>query len=133
MAVGIAVAVVALAAVSIVTFGAGAVAAGVAAGAIATAGAAGGVAGAVAGGVAALGVVCGAIGTAIGVGAAVAGGIVAGTIIAGTAITMATLGAVQEIRYGVGRMFATKKLEGRNTKCPSGYEIVETDKSRKLT
>ena len=33
----------------------------------------------------------------------------------------------------LGRIFAKKKLEGRNTKCPSGYKIVETDESRKLT
>jgi hypothetical protein len=128
MAVGIAVAVVALAAVSIVTFGAGAaVAAGVAAGSVA---------GAVASGAAALGAVVGTIGAAAGLGAigfAATAGIIAGTVIAGTAVAVATLGAIQEVRYGVGIMFATKKLEGRNTKCPSGYKIVETDKSRKLT
>ena len=46
---------------------------------------------------------------------------------------MGVLGTVQEVRYGIGRIFAKKKLDGRNTKCPSGYKIVETDESRKLT
>jgi hypothetical protein len=133
MAIGIAVGACVLAAATIVTCGGFAVAAGVAAGAVATAGAAGGVAGAIAGGVAALGVVVGTIGSVVGLSGAIAGAVIAGTIVAGTAVTIATLGAIQEIRYGIGRMFAVKKLEGRNTRCPSGYEIVETDKSRKLT
>jgi hypothetical protein len=50
----------------------------------------------------------------------------------GVAATIATLGAIQEVRYGVGRIFVKKKLDGRNTKCPSGYKIVEVDDSRKL-
>ena len=55
------------------------------------------------------------------------------TVAVGTAATIGVLGAIQEVRYGVGRVFAKKKLDGRNTKCPSGYKIVETDESRKLT
>ena len=55
------------------------------------------------------------------------------TVAVGTAATIGVLGAIQEVRYGVGRIFAKKKLDGRNTKCPSGYKIVETDESRKLT
>ena len=55
------------------------------------------------------------------------------TVAVGTAVTMGVLGTIQEVRYGIGRVFAKKKLDGRNTKCPSGYKIVETDESRKLT
>jgi len=55
------------------------------------------------------------------------------TVAVGTAATIGVLGAIQEVRYGIGRVFAKKKLDGRNTKCPSGYKIVETDESRKLT
>jgi len=57
---------------------------------------------------------------------------VVATVAVGTAATIATLGAIQETRYGIGRLFATKKLDGRNTKCPSGYKIVETEESRLL-
>ena len=55
------------------------------------------------------------------------------TVAVGTAATMSVLGTIQEVRYGIGRIFAKKKLDGRNTQCPSGYKIVETDESRKLT
>lgn len=55
------------------------------------------------------------------------------TATAGVAVTMGVLGTIQEVRYSVGRVFAKKKLDGRNTQCPSGYKIVETDESRKLT
>ena len=55
------------------------------------------------------------------------------TVAAGTAATISVLGAIQEVRYSLGRTFSTKKLDGRNTQCPSGYKIVETDESRKLT
>ena len=80
--------------------------------------------------------VCGTIGATIGLGAiglAATAGVIAGATIVGTAVTIATLGAIQEVRYGTQRLFTKKKLDGRNTKCPSGYKIVETDESRKLT
>jgi hypothetical protein len=83
-----------------------------------------------------LGTAIAAVGAAVGLGSlgvVATAGIIVGTVVVGTVTTVATLGAIQEVRYGIGRMFATKKLEGRNTKCPSGYEIVETDASRKLT
>ena len=128
--VAIAAAVVAVAAATLFTCGA--------TGAILGAGAATGgvVGGAVTAGAAAIGTVCGTIGAAVGlgsIGVAATAGIIAGATIVGTAVTMATLGAIQEVRYGTQRLFATKKLDGRNTKCPSGYKIVETDESRKLT
>ena len=128
--VAIAAAVVTVAAATVFTCGA--------AGAVLGAGAAasGVVGGAVAAGAAAIGTVCGTIGAAVGLGAigvAATAGIIAGATIVGTAVTMATLGAIQEVRYGAQRLFTTKKLDGRNTKCPSGYKIVETDESRKLT
>ena len=128
--VAIAAAVVTVAAATLFTCGA--------AGAVLGAGAATGgvVGGAVTAGAAAIGTVCGTIGAAVGLGSigfAATAGIIAGATIVGTAVTMATLGAIQEVRYGTQRLFATKKLDGRNTKCPSGYKIVETDESRKLT
>jgi hypothetical protein len=126
----IAVGVVALAAATVFTCGAAAAVAGVAVGATAAAAATGG---AIAAGVAAVGVAAGVVGTAIGVSAVAALGIVAGAAVVGTAVTIATLGAIQEIRYTTQRIFAKKRLDGRNTKCPSGYKIVETDESRKLT
>ena len=128
--VAIAAAVVVVAAATVFTCGA--------AGAALAAGAAtsGVIGGAVTAGAAAIGTVCGTIGAAVGlgsIGVAATAGIIAGATIVGTAVTMATLGVIQEVRYGAQRLFATKKLDGRNTKCPSGYKIVETDESRKLT
>ena len=109
---------------------------GAAGAALATGAVSGVVGGAVTAGAAAIGTVCGTIGAAVGlgsIGVAATAGIIAGATIVGTAVTMATLGVIQEVRYGAQRLFATKKLDGRNTKCPSGYKIVETDESRKLT
>jgi hypothetical protein len=59
--------------------------------------------------------------------------LIVGTAAAITATTIGVLGAIQETRYGIGRVFAKKELKGRNTECPSGYKIVETEDSRKLT
>jgi len=58
--------------------------------------------------------------------------IVAGAAVAGTAATMATIGAIQEARYALGRAFSKVEMHGRSTKAPSGYKIVETDESRLL-
>ncbi len=54
--------------------------------------------------------------------------------IAGASVVAGTVVAagIQELRYGIGRQFAKRKLDGRNTVAPSGYKIVETDDSRKL-
>jgi hypothetical protein len=45
---------------------------------------------------------------------------------------MAVAGGIQELRYGVASIFAKKKLDGRNTKAPAGYKLIETDESRKI-
>lgn len=48
---------------------------------------------------------------------------------AGLLTTVAATG--QEIQYGIST-WQHKKLDGRNTKCPKGYKIVELDGSRKV-
>lgn len=120
--VAIGVGIVALAAATVVTAGgalgaAGIIAGGAMAGTAAVGTAAAAVAGAVGlsglAGAAALGVVTVGVGAAVGAGMAVAGGI-------------------QELRYGVASIFAKKKLDGRNTKAPAGYKLIETDESRKI-
>ena len=95
---------------------------------------------AIAGGAAAFastaGMVAGTLATITGISATslLAGtALIVGTTIAVTTASLAVLGTVQEVRSGVGRMVAKKKLDGRNTQCPSGYKIVENDESRKLT
>ena len=127
--IAIGIGVVALAAATVFTAGAaGAIAAGATLAAAAASGAS-----AVA---TAVGLAAGVIGATVGIGAATlaaSSALVVGTVAVATAATIATLGAIQEIRYGTGRLFAKKKLDGRNTQCPSGYKIVETDESRKLT
>jgi len=60
-------------------------------------------------------------------------GIVTAAAVVGTAATMATLGVIDEVRYAVSRTFTKIKLDGRNTECPSGYNMDETEDSRKLT
>ena len=61
--------------------------------------------------------------TAVGVVAGAAVGAVAGSLVA----------VQQEIGQAVRRIGAKKTLNGKNTKAPSGYKIVETDDSRLLT
>jgi hypothetical protein len=118
----IAAAVVTVAAAVVFTCGA----AGVAVGAGAT------VAGAVSAGVGAITGAAGTIAGAVGLGltGVAAAGAIAGAAVVGTAATIATLGAIQEVRYISSRTFSKKELKGRNTRCPSGYKIVETDESR---
>lgn len=78
--------------------------------------------------------------------AAAAAGAVGITMSGAAAVGVITVGAgaaaglisteiaiAQEIKYGVGRMFSKKTLDGRNTIAPSGYKIVETEDSRKLS
>ena len=58
-----------------------------------------------------------------------------GTAVAAAAVTAASItvaGGIQEMRYALGRATAYKKLDGRNTKCPSEYKLVETSNSRQL-
>lgn len=125
--IAIGVGVVAIAAACVFTAGAGAA---VLAGAT--------LSGAITAGSAAIGgilVAAGAATTGLGLSLGIAGATAA--IAAGTGLavgaTLATLGAIQEVRYGTNRIFSKKKLDGRNTKCPKGYKIVENDESRKLT
>lgn len=61
--------------------------------------------------------------TVIGVAAGAAVGTVAGSLVA----------VSQEVGQAVKRIDAKKRLNGKNTKAPSGYKIVETDESRRLT
>ena len=80
-------------------------------------------------------VAAGATATGLGATLGIAGASAVIAAGAGLAVgaTLATLGAIQEVRYGTNRLFSKKKLDGRNTKCPKGYKIVENDESRKLT
>ena len=127
--IAIGVGVIALAAATVFTCGAvGVIAAGASIGAAASAG--------VASLATAIGTAAGFITSVTGIGLgslALGSAAIVTTVAVGTAATIGVLGAIQEVRYGVGRVFAKKKLDGRNTKCPSGYKIVETDESRKLT
>ena len=125
-AVAIGVGVVALAAATEFTAGA---AAAVAAGAT--------MAGAVTAGATTLGTIAGTIAGTVGLGAGLgtAGTLAvgAGAVGAAAGLSVATAGGIQELRYGVASIFAKKTLNGRATQAPSGYKIVETESSRKLT
>ena len=121
--VAIGIGVVALAAATVFTCGA--VGAAVAAGAT--------LASTVAAGASAVGVALAGVAGAVGVSSAVAAIAITGTVAVGTASTLATLGAIQELRYGLGRTFNKVELNGRKTECPSGYEIEESSESRLLT
>jgi hypothetical protein len=119
--VAIGIGVVALAAATVFTCGAaGAIVAGAT------------LAASVAAGAAAVGTALAAVAGVVGVSAAMAAVVVTGGVAVGTAATLATLGAVQELRYGLGRTFAKVELNGRKTECPSGYEIKESSESRLL-
>ena len=121
----ITVGVVALAAASVFTAGA---AAAVVAGTATT------IAGVATAGTAALGTTVATIAGTIGLGGAVGttvvvvGGALATPVIAATAVA-----TVQEIRYTIQASHSKKKLDGRNTKTPSGYNKVETSDSRKIS
>ena len=109
MAIGIGV--VALAAATVFTCGAaGAIAAGASIGAAASAG--------VASIATAIGTAAGFIAGATGIGLgslALGSAAIITTVAVGTAATIGVLGAIQEVRYSIGRDFAKKKLDGRNT------------------
>ena len=52
---------------------------------------------------------------------------------AATAASVAIVAGLQEGGYAIERIGAKRKLNGKKTKAPDGYKIVETDDSRKLT
>ena len=93
-------------------------------------------AGAVTAGSTALGgvlVAAGAATTGLGLATGVAGASAIIAVGAGAAagLVTAAIATGQEINYGI-QSWQRKKLDGRNTKCPSGYKIVELDESRQL-
>ena len=93
-------------------------------------------AGAVTAGSTALGgvlVAGGAITTGLGLATGVAGASAIIAVGAGTAagLITAAIATGQEVKYGI-QTWQHKKLDGRNTKCPKGYKIVELDESRKV-
>lgn len=125
--VGIAVGVVASAAATVFTAGA---AAAVVAGTAVT------VSGAAAAGATALGTVAGTIAAATGLGslgAALGTTVLVGGAVALPTAALAVAGTIQETRYALSSIFVKKKLDGRNTQVPSGYKLVETEESRKLS
>ena len=62
----------------------------------------------------------------VGAAAAAAAGVAAGVVTTAVAAT-------QELGQAVSRIGTKKRLNGKNTKAPSGYKIVEEGESRKLT
>lgn len=93
-------------------------------------------AGAVTAGSATLGgvlVAAGAATTGLGLATGIAGASAIIAVGAGAAagLVTAAIATGQEITYGI-QSWQRKKLDGRNTKCPSGYKIVELDESRQL-
>ena len=93
-------------------------------------------AGAVTAGSATLGgvlVAAGAATTGLGLATGIAGASAIIAVGAGAAagLVTAAIATGQEIKYGI-QSWRRKKLDGRNTKCPSGYKIVELDESRQL-
>lgn len=75
----------------------------------------------------------GAVTTGLGLATGVAGASAIIAVGAGTAagLITAAIATGQEIKYGI-QTWQHKKLDGRNTKCPKGYKIVELDESRKV-
>ena len=115
---------------------------GLAAATVFTAGAAGAVvagasvAGAVTAGTSAIGsvmVAAGAVTTGLGLSLGVAGSTAVIAVSAGVAASAITaaVASVQTAKYEI-QSWEKKKLDGRNTKCPSGYKLEETDESRQL-
>ena len=87
--------------------------------------------GSLVGSIALVGTITGAVGTSIG---AVAVGLIAGAA-AGVAAGAVTglVASAQELGQAVARIGEKKRLNGKATKAPSGYKIVETEDSRTLT
>lgn len=125
-AVAIGVGVVALAAATVFTAGAAAaVVAGATMAGVVTAGAT--TLGTIAG------TIAGTVGLSAGLGTVGTLAVGAGAVGAAAGLSVATAGGIQELRYGIASIFAKKTLNGRATQAPSGYKIVETESSRKLT
>ena len=103
------------------------------AGAVGAAVAGASLAGAVSAGAGAVVSAAAAVGATVGLAGAAASVAVSTAVPVATALVMTSIAVAQEIRYGFNRVFATKKLDGRNTTCPSGYKIVEDDESRTIT
>lgn len=107
------------------------------AGAVGAAVAGASLAGAVTAGSTAIGsilVAAGTVTTTLGLATGIAGStaiIAAGAGVVASGIT-AAMATINTAKYGI-QSWQKKKLDGRNTKCPSGYKIVETDESRKLS
>lgn len=83
------------------------------------------------GSIALVGTITGAVGTtvgavAIGMIAAAAAGVAAGAV-------TGLIASTQELGQAVARIGEKKKLNGKATKAPSGYKIVETEDSRTLS
>jgi hypothetical protein len=87
-------------------------------------------------GAAALGTIAGKI-TAVtltyemAVAAATVVGAAAGAVVG--AVSGTTVASAQELGQAVARIGEKKELNGKATKVPSGYKLVETDDSRTLT
>lgn len=79
------------------------------------------------------GTIAGTVGLSAGLGTVGTLAVGAGAVGAAAGLSVATAGGIQELRYGVASIFAKKTLNGRATQAPSGYKIVETESSRKLT
>lgn len=78
-----------------------------------------------------VGAVAGAMSTVAS--AATATAIAGGVATAAVGVGMSVAATAQNVRYGLQRVGAVKKLNGRNTKTPSGYTINESSGSRVLT
>lgn len=59
--------------------------------------------------------------------AGTAAGAIVGTVVSGV------VASLQELEQAVVRIGAKKRMNGKETKAPSGYKLVETEDSRKLT
>lgn len=89
-----------------------------------------------AGGAAIIGTVAGAITSVTGVAAgtlALGSALVIGSAAVVAGVTTAAVASTQEVGQALIRIGAKKKLDGKNTKAPSGYKIVEEGDSRKIT
>lgn len=79
------------------------------------------------------GTIAGTVGLSAGLGTVGTLAVGAGAVGAAAGLSVATAGSIQELRYGIASIFAKKTLNGRAIQAPSGYKIVETESSRKLT
>jgi len=75
------------------------------------------------------------LGTSVGAVMSTAGtvAVVSGAVVGAAGIVGSVAGGIAEGVTAISRTLAIKKLEGRKTKVPNGYELKETEDSRKLT